>query len=90
VRIELPDGRFFFTKFNQPVTQGPNAERVEQYSDVGAPMLIQDNGPAILGIIQNLGGGIATQGCGCGATDAGSVALLTLVFGAWSLRRRRN
>ncbi|HYO74030.1 MAG TPA: DUF2330 domain-containing protein, partial [Archangium sp.] len=66
VRIELPDGRFFFTKFNQPVTQGPNAERVEQYSDVGAPMVIQDNGPAILGIIQKLGGGLATQGCGCG------------------------
>ncbi|AKJ04118.1 uncharacterized protein (TIGR03382 family)/MYXO-CTERM domain-containing protein [Archangium gephyra] len=90
VRIELPDGRFFFTKFNQPVTQGPNAERVEQYSDVGAPLVIQDNGPAILGVIQGLGGGIATQSCGCGATDAGSAALLTLVLGAWSLRRRRD
>jgi MYXO-CTERM domain-containing protein len=90
VRIELPDGRFFFAKFNQPVSQGPSAERVEQYSDVGAPMVIQDNSPVILGVIQGLGGGTAAQGCGCGATDAGSVALLTLVFGAWSLRRRRN
>jgi Uncharacterized protein conserved in bacteria (DUF2330) len=89
VRIELPDGRFFFTKFNQPISQGPSAERVEQYSDVGAPALIQDNSPIILGVIQGLGGGNA-QGCGCGATDAGSVALLTLVFGAWSLRRRRG
>lgn len=89
VRIELPDGRFFFTKFNQPITQGPSAERVEQYSEVGAPAVIQDNSPVILGVIQNLGGGLAGQGCGCGATDAGSVALLTLVFGAWSLRRRR-
>lgn len=89
VRIELPDGRFFFAKFNQPITQGPSAERVEQYSEVGAPAVIQDNSPVILGVIQNLGGGLAGQGCGCGATDAGSVALLTLVFGAWSLRRRR-
>jgi len=90
VRIELPDGRFFFTKFNQPITQGPSAERVEQYSEVGAPAVIQDNSPVILGVIQGLGGGLAAQGCGCGATDAGSVALLTLVFGAWSLRRRRG
>ncbi|WP_375765084.1 DUF2330 domain-containing protein [Archangium gephyra] len=89
VRIELPDGRFFITKFNQPINQGPSAERVEQYSDVGAPTVIQDNSPVILGVIQGLGGGLAAQGCGCGATDAGSVALLTLVFGAWSLRRRR-
>jgi MYXO-CTERM domain-containing protein len=88
VRIELPDGRYFFTRFNQPITQGPNAERVEQYSDVGAPALIQDNSPVIMGVIQSLGGGVA--GCGCGATDAGSAAFLTLLFGAWSLRRRRS
>jgi MYXO-CTERM domain-containing protein len=89
VRIELPDGRYFFTRFNQPINQGPNAERVEQYSEVGAPALIQDNGPVILGIIKELGGGVAGS-CGCGATDAGSAALLALVFGAWSLRRRRG
>jgi MYXO-CTERM domain-containing protein len=89
VRIELPDGRFFFTKFNEPINQGPNAERVEQYTDVGAPALIQDNSPLILGVIKDLGGGVA-GGCGCGATDAGSAAVLALVFGAWSLRRRRN
>jgi MYXO-CTERM domain-containing protein len=88
VRIELPDGRYFFTRFNQPITQGPNAERVEQYSDVGAPALIQDNSPVIMGVIQSLGGGVA--GCGCGATDAGSAAFLALLFGAWSLRRRRS
>ncbi|HEX8440932.1 DUF2330 domain-containing protein [Archangium sp.] len=89
VRIELPDGRFFFTKFNQPINQGPNAERVEQYSDVGAPAIIQDNSPLILGVIQDLGGGVVGS-CGCGATDASSAAMLALVFGAWSLRRRRN
>jgi len=89
VRIELPDGRYFFTRFNQPITQGPNAERVEQYSDVGAPAIIQDNGPLIMGVIKNLGGG-AVGGCGCGATDASSAAVLALLFGAWGLRRRRN
>jgi MYXO-CTERM domain-containing protein len=89
VRIELPDGRFFFTRFNQPITQGPNAERVEQYSEVGAPAVIQDNSPLIMGVIKNLGGGVA-GGCGCGATDAGSAAVLALLFGAWSLRRRRH
>jgi MYXO-CTERM domain-containing protein len=89
VRIELPDGRYFFTRFNQPVTQGPNAERVEQYSDVGAPAIIQDNSPLIMGVIKDLGGGVV-GGCGCGATDAGSAAVLALLFGAWGLRRRRN
>lgn len=90
VRIELPDGRFFFAKFNQPLDQGPSAERVEQFSTVGAPAVIQDNGPVIQGIINDLGGGLTGQGCGCGASDAGSAALLALVFGAWSLRRRRG
>ena len=89
VRIELPDGRYFFTRFNQPITQGPNAERVEQYSEVGAPAVIQDNGPLIMGVIRHLGGGEGGS-CGCGATDAGSAALLGLVFAAWSLRRRRG
>jgi MYXO-CTERM domain-containing protein len=90
VRIELPDGRYFFQRFNQgPVNQGPNAERVEQYSEVGTPALIQDNGPLILETLEGLGGGL-TGGCGCGATDAGSFALLTLLAGAWSTRRRRR
>lgn len=89
VRIELPDGRYFFTRFNQPLTQGPNAERVEQYSEVGAPAVIQDNAPAILSTLKELGGGVVGS-CGCGATDAGSAAVLALVFGAWSLRRRRS
>ena len=89
VRIELPDGRYFFTRLNQPINQGPNAERVEQYSEVGAPAILKDNSPLILGVIQELGGG-RVGGCGCGATDAGSAAMLALLFGAWSLRRRRN
>ncbi|WNG37246.1 DUF2330 domain-containing protein [Archangium violaceum] len=89
VRIELPDGRYFFVKFNQPIDQGPSAQRVEQYSTEGAPAVVQDNGPAILSAIEELGGGMA-GGCGCGATDAGSAAMLALVLGAWSLRRRRD
>jgi uncharacterized protein (TIGR03382 family) len=90
VRIELPDGRFFFVKFNQPIDQGPSAERVEQYSTEGAPAVVQDNSPVILGVIRELGGGLAGEACGCGATDAGSAAVLGLLFGAWSLRRRRS
>ncbi len=89
VRIELPDGRYFFQRFNQgPINQGPNAQRVEQYSEVGAPALIQDNSPLILDVIEGLGGGFG--GCGCGAADAGSFALLSLLVGAWSTRRRRR
>ena len=91
VRIELPDGRYFFQRFNQgPINQGPNAQRVEQYSEVGAPALIQDNSSLILKALEDLGGGLMGGGCGCGATDGGSFALLTLLAGAWSTRRRRR
>jgi uncharacterized protein (TIGR03382 family) len=90
VRIELPDGRFFIVKFNQPINQGPNAERVEQYSTEGAPAVVQDNSPVILGVIRELGGGLASEACGCGATDTGSAAVLALLLGAWGLRRRRS
>lgn len=88
VRIELPDGRYFFTFFNQgPFNQGPNALRIEQYSQVGAPAVIQDNNPQVTKALEDAGGGIAGN-CGCGSTGAGFSALLAFVVGAWGLRRR--
>lgn len=89
VRIELPDGRYFYAHYSQPFTEGPNAQRVEQYTTVGAPAVIQDNAPVILQTLKDHGGGVVGA-CGCGATEPGSAAALTaLVAGAWSLRRRR-
>ncbi len=90
VRIELPDGRYFFTRFSEgPITKGPNALRVEQYTTVGAPAVILDNSKAVDEVLEEVGGGIVGQNCGCGSTGAGATALLAFVFGALGLRRRR-
>ncbi len=89
VKITLPDGRYFYTRANAgPINQGPNALRIEQYAQAGAPTLIQDNGPKVNQVLDEVGGGVGGS-CGCGSTDAGASALLAFVVGAWGLRRRR-
>jgi MYXO-CTERM domain-containing protein len=91
VRIELPDGRYFFVSAGGgPISEGPSAERVEQYSNAGGPLVIQDNGPQIMGIIDRIGGGVAGEGCNCTVTQPGSLALLGLLAGAALSRRRRS
>ena len=90
VRIELPDGRYFFTRFNAgPINQGPSALRIEQYSQVGPPAIIQDNGPKVDKVLEDIGGGVGGGNCGCGSTEAGATALLVFVFGSLVLSRRR-
>ena len=84
VRIELPDGRVFYTRMSEPFNQGPNSERVEQYSNIGSPALIQDNNALIQEAIR------ATSPCGCGATEPGSAVVLGGALGAWLLNRRRR
>ncbi len=89
VRIELPDGRYFFTRFNAgPVTRGPNALRIEQYTQVGPPAIIQDNGPQVDEVLEEIGGGVGGGSCGCGSTGAGATAMLAFAFGSLVLRRR--
>lgn len=90
VKITLPDGRYFYTRFNRgPLTVGPAALRIEQYAQAGSPTLIVDNGPKVNRALEEVGGGVGGGSCGCGSTGAGASALLAFVVGAWGLRRRR-
>jgi MYXO-CTERM domain-containing protein len=88
VRIELPDGRYWFTSYNEgPFSHGPSALRIEQWSDTGPAALIQDNSAQVNEALASSGGGLGS--CGCSSTEAGSAALLSLLAVLWSARRRR-
>jgi MYXO-CTERM domain-containing protein len=54
---------------------------------VGPAAVIKDNSGVVKEILDQSGGG--TAGCGCSSTEAGSAALLSLIFVLWSARRRR-
>jgi MYXO-CTERM domain-containing protein len=91
IRIELPDGRYFYQSFSQaPLSEGPNSLRIEQWTDVGPASVIQDNSALVDKAIQDAGGGIINSGCACSSSGAGSAALLSLVLAAWGARRRRK
>ncbi len=89
VRIELPDGRYWYTGYGDgPFSQGPNALRIEQWADVGPATLIQDNSAQVDHALATGGGGVGSS-CGCSSTEAGSAALVSLLAVLWSARRRR-
>jgi MYXO-CTERM domain-containing protein len=91
VRIELPDGRFFYQKFGQtPTVDGPNSLRIEQWTDVGPASVIQDNSARVDEELGKAGGGVINSGCACSSSGAGSAALLTFVLGVFAARRRRS
>ncbi|MFL5349690.1 MAG: DUF2330 domain-containing protein [Hyalangium sp.] len=89
VRIELPDGRYWYTHYNDgPFSQGPAALRVEQWADTGPATVLQDNSAQVNQVLATSGGGVGSS-CGCSSTEAGSAALLSLLAVLWSVRRRR-
>ncbi|HEX8706169.1 MAG TPA: DUF2330 domain-containing protein [Myxococcaceae bacterium] len=91
IRIELPDGRFFYQKFGQtPPVQGPNSLRIEQWNNVGPAAVLQDNGAQVDEELERAGGGVLNSGCACSSSGAGSAALLTFILGVWGARRRRK
>lgn len=88
VRLELPDGRYWYTTFGDaPLGDGPTALRVEQWSNAGPAALIKDNSSLVNKALGDNGGGVGT--CGCSSTEAGSAALLSLLVVLWGARRRR-
>ncbi len=88
VRLELPDGRYWFVNFGDPAFgAGPTALRVEQWSNVGPAATIKDNSGLVNKALDDNGGGVGS--CGCSSTEAGSVALLSLLVALWGARRRR-
>jgi hypothetical protein len=89
IRIELPDGRFFYQKFGQaPTVQGPNSLLIEQWSTVGPAAVVKDNSAVVNEELEKAGGGVLYSGCACSSSGAGSAALLTFILGVWSARRR--
>jgi MYXO-CTERM domain-containing protein len=88
VRLELPDGRYWYVNFGDPpFGAGPTALRVEQWSSAGPAALIQDNTRLVNKALDDNGGGVGT--CGCSSAEAGSAALLSLLVVLWGARRRR-
>jgi len=88
VRLELPDGRFWTVSLaDGPFSQGPNSLRIEQWTDVGPAAIIKDNSKRVNDALGDGGGGVGS--CACSSTEAGSAALLALIFVVWSARRRR-
>jgi len=88
VKLELPDGRFWFVSLaDGPLNQGPSSLRIEQWTDVGPAAIIKDNSKLVNDALGEGGGGVGS--CACSSTQAGSAALLSLIFVVWSARRRR-
>jgi MYXO-CTERM domain-containing protein len=88
VRLELPDGRYWYTSLSGGAFgQGPSSLRIEQWATVGPAAIIQDNSAKVNKALEEGGGGVGS--CGCSSTQAGSAALLSLIFALWGARRRR-
>lgn len=84
VEITLKDGtKFTVSDTTGPVSDGPFAARIEQYTEAGAPGLIKDNTQEIAAVVSTWG-----NGCGCGAAGMGPMGIL-FIAGAALLRRRR-
>jgi hypothetical protein len=92
VRITLADGRYFTVSFaSGPVSAGPNAERVEQYTEEGPPATLVDNTAAIHAVIARQFGGGGPGSCGCaGGTAAPLTVLALLAVRALNRWRRRS
>ncbi len=91
IRIELPDGRYFYQRFGEaPTVQGPNSLRIEQWTNVGPATVIQDNSVKVDEELDNAGGGVINSGCACSSSGAGSAALLPFLLGVWGACRRRK
>jgi MYXO-CTERM domain-containing protein len=89
VKLELPDGRYWFVSMaDGPFSGGPNSLRIEQWADVGPAAIIKDNSALVNKALGDGGGGVGS--CACSSTEAGSAALLSLIFVLWSARRRRQ
>ena len=87
VKLELPDGRFWYTSLaNGPLSNGPSSLRIEQWADVGPAAIIKDNSKLVDDALGDNGGGVGS--CACSSTEAGSAALLSLIFALWASRRR--
>ncbi|MCI0570891.1 MAG: DUF2330 domain-containing protein [Myxococcaceae bacterium] len=91
IRIELPDGTFFLTRrADGPLTTGPGALRVEQFSNTGGPTVLQDNAAGMAAAVRAVGGGVGGEGCGGCTSAALGPTLAGLLLGLQALRRRRN
>lgn len=93
VKIMLEDGTYFFTtRGDGAFNEGPNALRIEQYSNVGPASLVQDNSRAIRDVVMGAGGGVDGEGCGCtsGGLSSGFFALLGVIGLLRRGRKRRS
>ena len=72
VEITLQDGRRYTIDYpsSSGIPDGPYAERVEQYTESGAPAVIADNTHAIDNVVVKFGGVAGGMGGGCGGCDA--------------------
>lgn len=87
LQITLADGRTFYADPNGgAIPDGPFAQRVEQYAEIGAPALIKDNTRAIDDVLVKYNGGCG----GCGAGGAAPLSALALGALAFLGRRRRT
>jgi hypothetical protein len=85
--ITLANGiRFRLGPDGEPVSEGPNAARIEQYTESGEPALIRDNSKEIEDLLSRVA---PAGGCGCAATGLSPLLGLGL-FGLWAARRRRT
>jgi hypothetical protein len=94
VNLTLSDGRSFTVSFgNGPVSAGPNAERIEQYTEVGPPATIKDNAATINAVIARDYSIGVPGSCGCGGAAAAVAPLAGLALvalGVLGRRRRRS
>lgn len=91
VQITLEDGRSYRIPLNQrAVSEGPFAERVEQYTAEGPPAVIVDNAEVIAEVIGRAEYRVGASPCGCGAGAAGPVAALAIAAVRLALSRRRR
>lgn len=89
VKLELPDGRFWYASLaDGPLSNGPSSLRIEQWADVGPAAIIKDNSKLVDDALGDNGGGVGS--CACSSTEAGSAALLSLIFALWASRRRAS
>ncbi len=87
VRIELEDGRYFFTSFQTgAIDEGPAAERVETIGTSGPPIVLKDNSGAIAEVLKARGGG-GVRSSGCAA--ASGAPMLAALLGLMRLVRKR-
>ena len=85
VKLELPDGRFWYVSLDGPLSNGPSSLRIEQWADVGPPRSSRTTASWWMTRWVTTG---AAWAAACSSTEAGSAALLSLIFALWASRRR--